>query len=253
MSRDWLDIDRAFAQLEAEPDWLSIGDKPAVSAEPDYLDTATPSDGVQAVRAAAPYAQLKFQVMSGTDRVWATNGRYVAVRPSGFNPSTRQRHARFLSSGHYKHVDTSDDVQVFELQPGSPFYRTEGDVRAGSWYELLRAAAQAAVARDFGAYVDLLSEIATRLKSTQKRDVTGRLDEGWAADQFADTLAHLEQLIFMRWTYKQEMKTDEDYGLAMVRMKAEIDQGVSNIRQARGEKAGRVIALPPTRTVMRIR
>jgi hypothetical protein len=237
---DWLDIGSAIEQLKAEPDWLSTDE---VVIEPDWLNTAPSVDGIEVPRAAAPYAKLRFEVMKGSNRVWACNGRYVACRPSGFNEATRSRHNRFLASGHYKHISTSDDVQIFELLPSSSFYRTEGDVRAGGWYELLRAAAQAAVARDWGAYVDLLEEIATRLKSTPT-GATGAIDTDLAKDRFADTLEHLEQLIYMRWTYRQEMKKIEDHNLAMIAMRAEIDAGVQNVRAARGHATGRKIALP---------
>lgn len=241
--------------MEAAPDYLSLepAKEPATKTPSDWLGLDEPAGdwlalpdetaGVTTERVDAPYKYLRFQVMQGSSRVWACNGRYVACRPAGFNPATRQRHARFLASGHYRHVGTFDDVQVFELTPESPFYRTEGDVRAGSWYELLRAAAQAAVARDWAAYVDLLEEIATRLKSTPT-GATGEVDPGLAKQRFMDTLEHLEQLIFMRWSHNIDMRKTEDYGRAFNAMKAEIDAGVQIIRQRRGEGRSRMIALP---------
>lgn len=237
-------------------DWLSDpATEPANTADPFALPGDTPGldqPSIEVPRADAPYADIKFQVMQGSSRVWACNGRYVACRPSGFNPATRQRHARFLKSGHYEHVGTFDDVQVFRLLPGSPFYRTEGDVRQGSWYELLRAAARAAVARDWGAYVDLLEEIAVRVKSAPTGTESGDVEPELAKQRFMDTLEWLEQLIFMRWSHGVDMRKVEDYGRLFSIMKAEIDAGVSNIRAARGDTRGRVIALP-ARTVMRIR
>lgn len=237
MAGDWLDIKAAVEELKAEPDWLSTEDVPA-------------SDGIEIPRVAAPYAQLRFEVMKGSDRVWATNGRYVACRPAGFNPTTQSRHSRFLASGHYKHIGTFDDVQVFELKPTSPFYRTEGDVRAGTWYEVLRAAAMAAVARDWGAYVDLLSEIATRIKSSPT-GTEGRVETDLARERFMDVLEHLEQLIFMRWHAKTPTNEIADWGLAMSSMKAEIDAGVATIRMRRGEKPSRTIALPGRPMIIR--
>jgi hypothetical protein len=232
MAGDWLDTDVAFEQLKAEPDWLSIEDTPAVSAA---------LAGIEVPRADAPYEQLRFEVMKGSDRTWACNGRYVACRPSAFHEASRSRHQRFLRAGHYKHIGTFDDVQIFELMPESPFYRTEGNVRAGSWYELLRGAAQAAAARDWGAYVDLLEEIASRIKSVPT-GTTGAVEKDLARDKFNDTLEYLEQLIFMRWHSRTDMHKVEDWGLAMQSMKAEIDAGVHNIRVRRGHvPSGKIV------------
>lgn len=242
MQADWLDTpEQAISALESEPDYLSL-DPPAGAG-----------DGIEAVRADAPYSQIKFEVMKGDgrDRVWACNGRYVACRPSGFHEGTRSRHQKFLRAGHYRHVGTFDDVQIFELKPQSPFYRTEGDVRAGSWYELMRAAAIAAVVQDWGAYVDLLSEIATRLKSSPTGTESGAVEPAIAKDRFMETLEHLEQLIFMRWRHDIAFKEDQDYGKAMSAMRAVIDSGVREIRARRGEKPGRLIALPARPMVIR--
>jgi hypothetical protein len=239
LAQDWLDIDtptEAIALLKAEPDWLS---------------TESATDGIEVPRVAAPYEQLRFDVMKGSDRVWATNGRYVACRPAGFHEASRSRHQRFLRAGHYKHIGTFDDVQIFELLPSSPFYRTEGDARAGSWYEVLRAAAMAAVARDWGAYVDLLDEIATRIKSRPTGTEAGEIDPALARQAFMDTLEHLEQLIFMRWHSRTDMRKVEDWGLAMSAMKAEIDAGVHDIRVRRGHAASGKIATRPGPRIIR--
>lgn len=223
---DWLD-----APAVAEPDWLDVG-----AGLPDYLkipELDVPTVQVEVTRADAALQDIRFEVMKGSSRVWACNGRYVACRPGDFkNPATAQRHQKFLRAGNYRHVGTFDDVQLFELLPGSPFYRTPGNVKAGTWYEVLRAAAQAAVARDFGAYVDLLEEIASRVKGSTDKDL--------AMERFQDTLEYLEQLIFMRWSAGQELRKLEDHGLAMASMRAEIDAGVHEIRARRGEKSSSI-------------
>lgn len=246
---DWLDLPGA-EPVVAEPDWLDIG-----VGLPDYLRTDAldkPSSQITVQRADASEKDIRFDVMRGSDRVWACNGRYVACRPSGFHKETERRHAQFLSSRHYKHVGTFDDVQLFELTPQSPWYRTPGDVRAGNWYEVLRAAAMAAYARDWGAYVDLLEEIAVRLKSTELRDTEGRSDSSYAKQQFEDVLTHLQQLIFMRWSAGQQFKDVQDHGLAVQRMQAEIDNGVHNIRVARGtSRTGSVLAMPARPMIIR--
>ncbi|MGH8235394.1 MAG: hypothetical protein ACREXP_00040 [Steroidobacteraceae bacterium] len=231
---DWLDT-----PSPAEPDWLDVG-----AELPDYLKIPAldaPSPRIEVTRADAELKDIRFQVMDGSSRVWACNGRYVACRPAGFKNSTiRERHERFLRTKQYRHVGTFDDVQLFELTSASPWYRTPGDVRAGTWYEVLRAAAMAATAKDWGAYVDLLEEIATRLKSTPTGTDSTAVDPGLAAERFADTLAHLEQLIFMRWPHSIRFVEDSDYGLAMTEMQGEIDRGVSELRRSRGTRSSAI-------------
>jgi hypothetical protein len=256
---DWLDTPapEPAPQTPATTDtadWLEVAPE-----LPEYLkipELDNPSDGVEVPRAGAALKDIRFEVMKGSGRVWACNGRYVACRPSGFNPATAARHNRFLRSGHYKHVGTFDDVQLFELQPGSPFYREPGDPRAGDLRSLIRAAAIAAVKRDWGAYVDLLSEIATRLKSSAPADTQGNRDLRWAEDSFNNIREYIEQLAFMRWTHDQILVEDKDYrpgmkaltySMAFQRMKMEIDQGVQAIRAARGERVSPIVRQGPLR------
>ena len=227
--------------VSAGEDWLAL---PAKEPElPDYLRTDAldaPSVKIEVQRADAALKDIRFEVMKGSSRVWACNGRYVACRPSDFkNPRIAERHNQFLRTGHYRHVGTFDDVQLFELTEASPWYRTPGDARAGTWYEVLRAAAQAAVARDFGAYVDLLEEIASRLKSAAARS---EVEQDMARDRFNDTMEYLEQLIFMRWSADKDMRKLEDHGLMMNTMRAELDAGVHDIRARRGSPRSSVIA-----------
>jgi hypothetical protein len=93
------------------------------------------------------------------------DGEYVACRPSGFHAGSHERHQRFLNSGHYKHVGTFDDVQVYELLPGSPFRRDNRTFTPGrSLWGDIRAASIAAVKHDWVLFHDILEVIAGGLK-----------------------------------------------------------------------------------------
>jgi len=127
----------------------------------------------------------------GERRVWCCDGRYVAYRPSKAHDATKQRHANFLAAGHYEHVATEDDVQIFKLKPASPFYRKEGlDIQGLGTWECMRQAAIAACKRDWPLYVDVIEEIATRCR-------TGR-DPGFASSMFNDHMKQVFSQIQMR-------------------------------------------------------
>ncbi len=168
-----------------------------------------------------PYDPVRFLCMRGSGRLWACDGEYVACRPNDFHPATRQRHANFLASGHYEHVGTFDDVQIFKLLPGSPFRRDNRTFMPGvNLFQDIREAAKAAVARDWALYNDILEEIAGALKS--------RFHADQAKTMFDDILQTIFQNIYLRGGPSQ----------------AEVDAGLANIRLKRGVGKGRVIALP---------
>jgi hypothetical protein len=214
---------------EAQADWL----------EPE---TSTPADGalsaaravaeagdwmeprVQTQRTVMPYDVVRFMCMKGTGRVWACDGEYVACRPKDFHEGTNTRHQNFLASGHYKHVGTFDDVQIFELLPGSPFRRDNRTLIPGvNLYQDMRECAKAAVTRDWVLYNDILEEIASNVKA--------RFDIGTAKQVFDDVLGQIFTNIAMRGGPTQ----------------AEVDAGLARVRLRRGVGKGKVIALPSAR------
>lgn len=159
----------------------------------------------------------------GKDRMWACDGEYVAVRLNKTNPHTRERHQRFLDSGHYEHVETQDDVQVFRLLNGSPFKRHyqfhTGELKDN---DVFLMTARVAVARDWVAYNDLLEEAARRIKG------------GHGANKGAADIAWSEYLERLFINIAQRGGPSQ----------AEIDAGLSNVRLKRGVGKGKVIALP---------
>lgn len=212
---------------------------PAPGAEPDFdvpasvpeAAAAAPEDwGWLRVETACkmPYDKARFSVMQGTGRVWACDGEYVACRPKAFHEGTHARHQRFLQSGHYEHVGTFDDVQVFKLLPGSPFRRdTTTFLPNLNMFECMRQAQLAAVARDWVLFVDILEEIAARLKH--------HLHEAQAKVVYDDMLASIFVGIQMRQGPSQ----------------AEVDAGVANVRRQRGY-AGKMIAVPARPRIQRV-
>lgn len=175
-----------------------------------------------------PYDTVRFLCMKGSDRVWACDGNYVACRPTAFHEHTRNRHAGFLASGHYKHLGTFDDVQVFELLPESPFRRDNTTYIPGvNLHSDMRACAISACSGDWVLHVDILDEIAKNIK--------GNFHPAAATEMWNDTLSHIQQLIDMRRGPNAAMCGAQ----------------LSLVRQRRGLGKGRVIQMPPRRNVIR--
>ena len=167
------------------------------------------------------FKSMAFEDVKGRKRVWACDGEFVAVRLNQANPHTQGRHQKFLESGHYEHVETQDDVQIYRLLDGSPFKRKfqfhSGEIKDN---DLFLMTAKAAVVRDWPCYVDLLEEMAGRLKA--------RLDPANQKLVWNEYLERLFTNIAQRGGPGQP----------------EIDAGLSNTMKKRGTGKGRVIALP---------
>lgn len=186
-----------------------------------------------------PYDNVRFSVMQGSDRLWACDGEYVACRPKGFHSATRERHERFLASGHYEHVGTFDDVQVFKLLPGSPFKReTKTFIPGRSLWSDIRGAAIAATARDWVLFHDILESIATGLKAAHAAAAAEGGDRNGhgvdAATMYQDALDQ----VFINIAHRRGPD------------RAEVDKGLASVRRARG-LGSKVLVVPPTRQVIR--
>lgn len=163
--------------------------------------------------------------MRGTDRVMACDGTYMAYRPFNHehdkqtNPRTRERFADFQAAGHYKHLGTYDEVQIYELEDGSPFKHKKHYVIGQDFWADVRQAARCACDRNWPDYHDLLGAMATAMKS-------GGRDQGFAATMWGDALnqvaVHIRQM-----------------GGPTER---EINEGFTGVRKARGISKGGVIA-----------
>jgi hypothetical protein len=212
---------------ETKKDWLdepvTSNDSPGAPVASDDNDTWLRIESAFKM----PYDSVRFQCMKGSNRVWACDGEYVAYRPvnhtSGreVNPRTAQRHQSFLDSGHYEHVGTFDEVQIFKLLPGSPFRRDNRVVTPGQNLATdMRECAIAAVRRDWVLYHDILEVVAGNIKS--------RYDANTAAVVYGDILAYIRNLTEMRSGPIQ----------------AEVDAGLASVRKKRGLNAGKKILVP---------
>src|SRR6185437_11289467 len=158
--------------------------------------------------------------MRGTDRVMACDGQHLAYRPFNrefdkeTNPRTKERMNMFLAAGHYKHVGTWDEVQVYELMPGNPYRHEKKQYIIGQdYWKDIRQAAKAAIDRNWSDYHDILGAMATALKS-------GR-DPNFARTMWSDTINQVA--IAIRQMGGKEAPTEK-----------EINEGFVGIRRARG-------------------
>lgn len=204
----WLDI----------PDWLD--DKPTVRIESGAKLTGE--------RKRAPSMAKK---LLGKSRTWACDGEYVYFRRKQANPATLQRHNNFLKSGHFKHIQTQDDIEIYQLQEASPFKREPENLTVLTIPMIRRAAVKAGVARDWGLFVDCLSELAVKFKS-QRWEIDGKKispDDGFVKNMYEEAL----QYVFLTiWKSGGPLQ-------------AEIDAGVQSVRARRGESTSRLVTLPP--------
>jgi hypothetical protein len=189
-------------------DFLDIGD------EPSWLEI----DSIEATKTALPYDSLRFQCMRGSGRVWACDGRYVAYRPfnhaldKAANPALQERIERFTREGHFTHIGTFDEVQVFKLKPESPWYASEEVtyIAGKSLFGDINHAVKLACTRDWKDYVDLLEAMAAGM-------MAGR-DPVFARQQWEDAVNQVMIGVYQRGGP----------------LAAEIRAGVENVRSARG-------------------
>jgi hypothetical protein len=179
----------------------------------DWLSIAAPTK-LTREKTRAPSMTKK---LGGKSRVWASDGEYVYFRRKLSNPATLERHEKFLATGNYKHVMTQDDVEVYQLQEGSPFKRPQLDLTSIAFADVRRQTILAACRGDWSRYVDGLEELAGRLK--------GAYDPGFAKLQFNDTLDHIEHMIRLRGGPSRAM----------------CDREVVTVRARRGQSAGKRI------------
>lgn len=216
--------------LQAVDDFLSLEPPPKKRGRP------AGSKGKPRVEPAAKITREdqrgKSMVRSqfGKDRIWACDGEYVWFRPHKYeggqkvlraNPASYERHQRFLAAGHYTHIETQDDVEVYRVNPESPFARKGLYVGEMSDTDLRRQVAIQAVKRDWVGYVDCLEELFGRIKNRG-------YDASFAAAIKEDYLKYIALLIQMRGGPTP----------------AECSAGLANVMNRRGTGTGRVILLP---------
>ncbi len=209
----------------ADEDWLDITPttvtEVAAAVEDDsWMDITDANVG----KVTLAFQHLVDACMRGTNRVMACDGNYLAYRPFNrefdkeVNPRTRERFADFCAAGHYEHVGTYDEVQIFKLLDGSPFKHKGSYVAGQDYWRDIRQAAKLACERNWPDYHDYLGVMATALK-------TGR-DPTFAKTIWGDTIHQVAIAI------KQMQGPTEK----------EVNEGFTGVRKARGISKGGVIA-----------
>jgi len=205
--------------------WL---EGPAV--DDGWLDIRDANEG----KVAPAFQHLVDACMRGTNRVMACDGSYLAYRPFNrefdkeVNPRTRERFADFQAAGHYKHIGTFDEVQIFELLEGSPFRQKKSYVIGTSFWTDIRTAAKAACERNWVDYHDILGAMATAIK-------TGK-DPSFARAMWQDALNHIGIQI-------QQLKGPTE---------REVNEGFTGVRKARGISRGGVLATLDTNSLQKV-
>jgi hypothetical protein len=201
-----------------DDNWLEIDSPPKPD---DWLSIEDPNAG----KTTREFESLLQSCMRGTNRVMACDGQFLAYRPFNHvfdkevNPRTQQRFADFQAAGHFEHIGTFDEVQIYKLLDGSPFKQSKKNYVIGTnYWKDIRDAAKAACARDWSTYHDLLGAMAMAMKA-------GR-DPNFARAIWGDTLNHIAVTI-------QQMRGPTE---------AEVNAGFVGVRRARGISKGGVIA-----------
>jgi hypothetical protein len=98
---------------------------------------------------------------------WWTDGEYVWFRRSASNPETLKRNNEFCRTGDYKHVETQGDVEIYQLQPKSPFaVKKSVDIGQMDTYNVRRQAVKAACRRDWKGFRDIMTFLRERINAT---------------------------------------------------------------------------------------
>lgn len=210
---------------EADTSWL---DGPA---DDEWLRIEDPTAG----KTTLAFQHMVDACMRGTNRVMACDGTWLAYRPYNrefdkeVNPRTRERFLDFQAAGHYKHIGTYDEVQVYELLEGSPFKHKDHYVIGQSYWGDIRQAAKAACERNWSDYHDILGAMASALKG-------GNRDPGFAKTMWGDALNQVAVQI------KQMNGPSE----------REVNEGFTGVRKARGISRGGVLATLDTSGLQKV-
>jgi hypothetical protein len=210
----WLDLSTDVAAAKKSPS----------PAEPAPVDDWLDISDANANKVKQPFRHLIDSCMRGTNRVMATDGKYLAYRPYNrafdkeTNPRTKERMNMFREKGFFTHLGTWDEVEVYELAPGNPYYH-DGDkayVVGTNYWGDIRQAAKLACERKWPEYHDFLGGMATAMKG-------GNRDVNFAKTIWEDTINQIVGMI-------NQMRQ----GNPSIPEEKEINEGFIEVRRARG-------------------
>ncbi len=129
----------------------------------------------------------------GKDRVWWCDGEYIWFRRSKSNPATLKRHNDFVADGDYQYIETSNDVELWQVKAQSQFATKKGQLDIGvmDTYNLRRQASLAACRRDWKGFRDIMSYLRERIRAVHGSNTGG--SEMEYAEQFMAVVCSIEQ------------------------------------------------------------
>lgn len=203
------------------------------STDTSWLDSPEPTARIVAARSLVNESKRGAPVsmtIAGKGRTWHSDGKYVWFRRKKANPATTQRLNDHLAKGEIKFIVTSDDVEMYEVLPHSPFFRGEQqDLMQVNFTTLKWIAIRAAKAGKWEKFVDTLSEIASRIKGKVYSD-GGQATGEFARMIYSESLNYIFRLASMAGGPAREV----------------IDQEVQAVQSRRGSQRSEIILPPPT-------
>lgn len=159
---------------------------------------------------------------------WECDGQFVWFRRKLANPAILQRLTTQVAKAELKHITTSDDVEIYEVQASSPFKREERNLQSLDFSTLTRETVISACKRDWATFVDGLQEIAGRLKNARYTD--GKPAQAtFTAELYQDRLTHVFNMIRLRGGPSPQ----------------EVDREVAALRTRRGDHRSRESIILP--------
>lgn len=136
-----------------------------------------------------------------TNRAFWIDGVHAYLRRKKANPGIRERVDKHVKSGDYRHVRTSDDVEIYEISDTSPLRRRKIDMTELTDSALERMIVKYACKHEYKTYYDAVSELAHRIKAGMIQNDRGEwmeLPEGTRQLIFQQTMQYIELRIMRR-------------------------------------------------------
>lgn len=108
-----------------------------------------------------------------TRRAFWTDGTHAYLRRKKANPGIIERTDAKVKRGEYRHVKTTDDVEIFEISDDSPLRRKKLEMTEMTDSMVERHIVVSACGRDWRTYYDAVSELAYRHKNGGLPQATG--------------------------------------------------------------------------------
>ena len=160
-----------------------------------------------------------------TRRAFWTDGTHAYLRRKKANPGIIERTDAKVKGGEYRHVKTTDDVEIYEISDDSPMRRRKLAIGEMTDTMIEREIVVCACKRDWRTFYDAASELAYRYKN-------GGLPQNTAEMILQNTMRYLHLRIHRRGGPSE----------------VEIGQALAAIRK---ERAGTRIFLPPDQHIER--